>query len=292
MTKSDAFIESKSLRESVIRHTEVLDKVKGLTMLPDDLHVTVQMAADYYEVGETAISSLIHDNRDELESDGLKSLKGDDFKKFVTSLKEEANIVSPKTRSLTIIPRRAILRMGMLLRDSEVAKQVRTYLLNLEESSPKRERVKAISKIPIGSLNNAVKIVSPFMDKLGLSPEVQALTVRTIYRAGGIELPFQIESPDKFKDTVQIARELGMYSKSDKPAFTAVSQLIKAQIEVLEGESETFMESRNGWQGPVEKYAPAVVEKVRQWLEDHGYPMQIKGSKKNYTVAYRREAVK
>lgn len=291
MTKSDAFIESKSLRESVIGHTEVLDKVKGLTMLPDDLHITVQMAADYFEVSPKTIESLIHANRDEIESDGLKVLKGEELKKYASLFGKEASI-SPKTSQFTIIPRRAILRMGMLLRDSEVAKQVRTYLLNLEEAAPKKERVKAVKKVALSSANNMVKILLPIMDKADISPEVQLLTVKEAYRSAGINLPFQIESPDQFKDTVQIARELGMYSKSDKPAFTAVSQLIKAQIEVLEGESETFMESRNGWQGPVEKYAPAVVEKVRQWLEDHGYPMQIKGSKKNYTVAYHREAAK
>jgi hypothetical protein len=286
MTKSDAFIESKSLRESVIRHTEVLDKVKGLVMLPDGLHITIKLAAGYFEVSPKTIESLIHDNRDEIESDGLKVLKGEELKKYASLFGKEASM-SSKTSQFTIIPRRAILRMGMLLRDSEVAKQIRTYLLNLEEDTPKRERAKAVSKIPVSSLNNAVKIVAPFMDKLGLSPEVQALTVRTIYKAGGIDLPFSIKSDSKFKDTIQIARELGMYSKSGKPAFTAVSQLIKTQIEVLECESETFMESRDGWQGSVEKYAPAVVEKVKKWLVEHGYPTQIKGQKKNYFVSYK-----
>jgi hypothetical protein len=286
MTKSDALIESKSLRESVIKHTEILDKVKGLAMLPDDVHVTVQMAGNYFEVSRETILSVIKNNRDELESDGLKVLKGDDLKAYASSINDVA-LINPKTSQFTIIPRRAVLRIGMLLRDSEVAKQVRTYLLNLEEASPKKERVKATSKIPVGSLNNAVKIVAPFMDKLGLSPEVQALTVRTIYKAGGIDLPFQIKSSEKFQDTVQIARELGMYTKSGKPASTAISQLIKTQIEVLEGESETFMESHNGWQGSVEKYAPTVVEKARQWLEEHGYPTQIKGQKKNYFVSYK-----
>lgn len=282
MTKSDAFIESKSLRESVIKHTEVLDKVKGLTMLPDDFHITVQMAADYFEVSKKTLESCIEDNYEELESDGTKVISGDELAPL-----KRAGLISKNVAQLMIIPRRAVLRMGMLLRDSEVAKQVRTYLLNLEEAIPKRERVKPVSKIPIGSLNNAVKIVAPFMDKLGLSPEVQALTVRTIYKAGGIDLPFSVKSDSKFKDTVQIARELGMYSKSGKPAFTAVSQLIKTQIEVLEGESETFMESRDGWQGSVEKYAPAVVEKAKKWLEEHGYPTQIKGQKKNYFVSYK-----
>lgn len=34
-----------------------------------------------------------------------------------------------------IFPKRAILRVGMLLRDSEVAKEVRTQLLNIEENT-------------------------------------------------------------------------------------------------------------------------------------------------------------
>lgn len=37
----------------------------------------------------------------------------------------------------TIIPRRALLRIGMLLRDSEAASQVRTMLLNKEEMAIK-----------------------------------------------------------------------------------------------------------------------------------------------------------
>ena len=44
--------------------------------------------------------------------------------------------LSSKTqRSLRLIPRRAILRIGMLLRDSHVAKTVRSYLLNVEEEA-------------------------------------------------------------------------------------------------------------------------------------------------------------
>jgi len=126
--KSDALLESKTLRESLIDRTEVLDRVKKLTMLPDDLHVTVEMAASYYEVGREAIKSVIKDHRDELENDGMKVLSGDELRSF----KDLTNVGS-QARSLTIIPRRALLRIGMLLRDSAVARQIREYLLNVEE---------------------------------------------------------------------------------------------------------------------------------------------------------------
>lgn len=128
MYKSDALIESKSLRESVIDQTDVLDKVKGIALLPDGLHVTIEMAGNYYEVSPKTIESLIFDNKDELESDGLMVLNGE----RLSSFKKESQI-SSRAAFLTIIPRRAILRMGMLLRDSHVAQRVRGYLLNVEE---------------------------------------------------------------------------------------------------------------------------------------------------------------
>jgi len=130
--KSDALLESKTLRESVINRTEVLDKVKKLTMLPDDLHVSIDMAAAYYEVGKEAINSLIKDNREELESDGLKVLRGSELMSF-----KDMGVIGKNTSAFTIIPRRALLRIGMLLRDSVVARQIREYLLNVEEIARK-----------------------------------------------------------------------------------------------------------------------------------------------------------
>ncbi|MNW27535.1 hypothetical protein D3C74_43310 [compost metagenome] len=132
MIKSDALIESKALRESYINRFNVLDKVKKLMLLPDDLHASIEQVAEYYKVGDEAIRSCIKDNREELESDGLKVLTGAELTEFVKSFKDLA-IISKMARSFTIIPRRAILRIGMLLRDSQIARAVRDLLLNIEE---------------------------------------------------------------------------------------------------------------------------------------------------------------
>ncbi|WP_342416242.1 hypothetical protein NST83_01055 [Paenibacillus sp. FSL R10-2782] len=128
MIKNDALIESKTLRESYMKHLNVLEKVKKLTLLPDNLNVTVEMSANYYEVHIDAIESVIRDNKEELMSDGLEVIKGERLSAF----KAECQI-SSRASSLTIIPRRAILRIGMLLRDSQVARAVRDLLLNVEE---------------------------------------------------------------------------------------------------------------------------------------------------------------
>ncbi|BFH15879.1 hypothetical protein WJ0W_003315 [Paenibacillus melissococcoides] len=129
-----ALIESKTLRESVIDRTDVLEKVKKLTMLPDDLHVSVEMAAEYYEVGKEAINSCIKDNRGELESDGLRVLTGNELKSF-----KDMGLIGKNASAFTVIPRRAVLRIGMLLRDSTIAQTVRSYLLDAEQSHPVRE---------------------------------------------------------------------------------------------------------------------------------------------------------
>ncbi|WP_181803453.1 restriction endonuclease [Streptomyces shenzhenensis] len=127
MINESALLESKSLRDSALDRTDVLDRVKALSLLPDGMHVTTAMVAAYFEVGLTAISSLVHDHREELEASGYRVLTGSEL----TSFKELSGIQS-RTRSLALLSRRAVLNVAMLLRDSEVARQVRVYLLDME----------------------------------------------------------------------------------------------------------------------------------------------------------------
>ncbi|MEW2137326.1 restriction endonuclease [Streptomyces sp. NPDC005409] len=114
----------------MLERTHVLDKVKALSLLPDGLHVTTAMVAAYYEVAETAIRQLVQRHREELAANGLAVLRGSELRDF-----ESDNLSLSKRRNLTIYSRRAVLNVGMLLRDSEVARQVRTYLLDAEYES-------------------------------------------------------------------------------------------------------------------------------------------------------------
>lgn len=133
MINDAALLESRALRDSVLDRTDVLDKVKALSLLPDGMHVTTAMVAAYFEVVERAINSLLQRRRAELETNGLRILRGaelQEFKSFNLKLYPESY---PQPRSsLALWPRRAVLNVAMLLRDSDVARQVRTYLLNME----------------------------------------------------------------------------------------------------------------------------------------------------------------
>ncbi|MGW1883442.1 restriction endonuclease [Streptomyces sp. NPDC001970] len=120
-------LESRSLRAGIVERTEVLDRVKVLSLLPDGMHVTTAMVAAYFQVGVKAIESVVVDHRDELEASGYRVLSGTEL----TSFKEVSGIQS-RSRALALYSRRTVLNVAMLLRDSEVARQVRTYLLDTE----------------------------------------------------------------------------------------------------------------------------------------------------------------
>ncbi|MET9965115.1 restriction endonuclease [Streptomyces sp. NPDC006356] len=122
-----ALLESKSLRDSVLERTDVLDRVKALSLLPDGMHVTTAMVATYFNVGIKAIRSLVLDHRSELEASGYRVLTGTELSSF-----KELSGVQSRTRSLALFSRRTVLNIAMLLRDSEVARQVRVYLLDME----------------------------------------------------------------------------------------------------------------------------------------------------------------
>lgn len=136
MSNDLILVESRTAREQYINQLNILDKVKKLVLLPDDVHATIDMWSDYYEVDADAVESHIRRNRDELESDGMRVLRGKGLTEFVSAFETEANI-SKMARTLTVIPRRGGLRLGMLLEKSPVAKTVRTYLLDTEQENRK-----------------------------------------------------------------------------------------------------------------------------------------------------------
>jgi Holliday junction resolvase-like predicted endonuclease len=122
-----ALLESKALRGSVQERTEVLDRVKALSLLPDGLHVTTAMVAAYFEVTVKTLESVMEDHKEELHANGLQVLTGTRLALF-----KGACGIESRARAIAVFSRRAVLNVAMLLRDSEVARQVRTYLLDME----------------------------------------------------------------------------------------------------------------------------------------------------------------
>lgn len=120
-------------RDALANRTDVLDKVGVLRTLPDDMHVAPQQVADFYGVTLETLRQLVVRNRGELDSDGYVVVKRSEVGDKLSLTPEQLGM--PSTAPTTsLFPRRAVLRVGMLLRDSDVAKQVRTMLLDVEQA--------------------------------------------------------------------------------------------------------------------------------------------------------------
>jgi len=127
------FIDDQTLRNEYIAKTEILNKVKTLSLLPDGENMTIRQAAEYYEVSIETIRKTIQRNRQELSEDGIKTLYSKDLKEYKLTLGHSVPELD-RVPTAMILNRRCLLRLGMLLRDSEVARTVREYLLRVEDT--------------------------------------------------------------------------------------------------------------------------------------------------------------
>lgn len=138
--------ESRTMREEYIKNDyfDILDKIRAIPYLTKDMVVSVEQVANYYEVSNEAIKKIIQRHRDELETDGIMVLKGEELKQFKNDICEGHDVptkISNKTTVLTILTKRAMLRIGMLLTTGAIAKEVRTHLLNCEEEVSQEKQV-------------------------------------------------------------------------------------------------------------------------------------------------------
>lgn len=151
MTNVD-LIEKKDLREQMIGRVEVLDKVKVLFLIPEMNVMTVKQVAGYFEVPIKTLQTCYRDNKTEIDEDGVKLCPYKDFSslgfqelniskgKATYKISESITLEIP-TRGIKVFSKRAILRFSMLLRDSTIAQEVRTQLLNTFEHSTVEQRI-------------------------------------------------------------------------------------------------------------------------------------------------------
>lgn len=130
MKRENQLLENKKIREEVVDRIEVLEQVGELLLLPNTEFATTEMVAKYYVEDIETIKKIVERHNDEIISDGYKVLTANELR----DIKSLCQIKS-RARSLAIFPKRAILRIGMLLRDSKIAKELRSRLLDIIHDS-------------------------------------------------------------------------------------------------------------------------------------------------------------
>ncbi|TRV80479.1 hypothetical protein FKN01_07010 [Streptomyces sp. 130] len=133
-----ALLESRALRVEQMGRVDALDKVKCLVMLPDGIHVRTEDVARYFEVSTRAVRRLTDRHQDELSENGMRVLRGSDLRDFHSDMLSlwggrEGESYPQAATQLRLYTRRTVLNVAMLLRDSDVARCVRTYLLDAEQ---------------------------------------------------------------------------------------------------------------------------------------------------------------
>ncbi|MFG3282721.1 hypothetical protein [Streptomyces sp. NPDC048111] len=176
MPSEVALLESRTLRADHLGRVDVLEKVKALQLLPDGLHVTTEGVAQYFAVHKDAVHSIVRRHREELITNGMTTLNGDDLRvdgvvKLTTPPCATPESYPQGRSHLRLFTRRTVLNIAMLLRDSEVARCVRTYLLDTEESA--RPRTVITSDPRYDGLDHRVTDLESSMARIG--PALQEL---------------------------------------------------------------------------------------------------------------------
>lgn len=157
--EQENIISDRSIRDKCIGRYEVLEKVKKLLLLPGTDLMSIDQVADFYEVSSQGIKNLYSQNKEEIDGDGTKMLPRDfyngsneksisvDIKQTsVTYTFEDGQIVTINNRGLKAFSKRAVLRIGMMLQQSWVARDVREQLLNIEEKTSDETKIQDIDE--------------------------------------------------------------------------------------------------------------------------------------------------
>ena len=122
-------------RQNVLNNTYALQTIqKDLNVdglhFHDQLLFTTKMVANFYGVDERTIKRYVQDYGDELRANGYFLSQGNSLKEIRLHFDGDINVPN-KVRKLGIFPFRAFLNIGMLLTESDVAKRLRSRILDI-----------------------------------------------------------------------------------------------------------------------------------------------------------------
>ena len=134
-------MNKKDLTTSTIERQNILNNRFAIETIQEKLAIegmlfegeyryTKKMVADFYGVEERTIERYLETHSDELRHNGYILCKGKLLKEFLLHFAPVINVGS-KTTQLGLFNFRSFLNIGMLLTDSEQAKKMRSFILDI-----------------------------------------------------------------------------------------------------------------------------------------------------------------
>lgn len=249
---------------------------------------TVDLDGTPWLVGKDVAAALGYNDA----ADALKRHVDDEDKQILKT--GETPVLSVPNRGLTIINESGLYSLVLSSKlptarkfrrwvTSEVLPSIRKtggYTAKLDPAP--RDRVMALN-----ARTRAANLMTRLWNAAGVRPADQALALNGYF--DGLSLPREAfgEVCTHTMDATAIADHLGVLSASGKPHNQAVAALI-GELELDESEQTLTPYSRNGHDGASMQYAPSVEDKVRAWLDSHGWPSPLPAGGKKYAVKYRK----
>lgn len=156
---NESFLESRSLRDNCIERLDILNRVKALFLIPEVNLMSTGMVAKFFDVPADTIRWEYMQNKEEVDSDGVKSMSSKELKVVldnqtllpnghsgvIVSATDGTKYNLPHTKTTYYTPR-SVMRLAMFLRDSKVAREVRTQLLNVVMDTTPEKRIEHIEE--------------------------------------------------------------------------------------------------------------------------------------------------
>jgi hypothetical protein len=122
-------------RQNILNNYVVLTQLQDYIGLPgmyfnEQYYFTKQQLADFYQIDIVTIERYLEGNEQELKHNGYKVIKAKELKDFKEKFGPHLNI-SSKTPQLGLFNFRSLLNIGMLLVESEMAKALRSKMLDI-----------------------------------------------------------------------------------------------------------------------------------------------------------------
>lgn len=178
------------------------------------------------------------------------------------------------------IPESLFYRLGMKASNPAAEKFQNWLALDVIPSIRKTGSYEMPKKKPphkekLPSVNQMVKNIKGALNDAGVDSKYIAAEIIRIYSDNGypVKVPLISEVPVLW-DCTTMAKEFGILSESGRPHDKAVSAIIQ-KLDVSEAEIVKTAYSRNGHDGVTIQYKDSVFQKVKEWLEENGYPTLI-----------------
>ena len=128
--------ESSHDRQNILNNRYALQQAEqhlalGGVIFDEETVFTKAQVMELYEVSDSTIEKYLVSHAEELKANGYTVLKGKKLKEFKTLLDGTVINYGTKTSVLGVFNFRAVLNLGMLLTESEPARQLRSRLLDI-----------------------------------------------------------------------------------------------------------------------------------------------------------------